>query len=307
MIMKKITTFISVLLASAAICSAQDSATPSVAMAFAAIPSDPAALAMGGNTALGSSMAWGAASNVSAVPFSADTFALEASYQMWQPSSLSGTNNVAAGTSVVLMDKLGISAAFAMDMSKPYDVFNANGNKVGQFTPSDMMVSFGASYLCADFLSVGLGAHYMRSALASDYAPTAFGVDVLATARISALNAVFGVKSLGTKVDGFYTPGSIVAAVGYHSTFAEDHAVKADAQLDYFLAGGMNVALGGEYTYAGLVSARAGYNLGVKGILPSFASVGLGVKVFGVSLNAAYLLGSEVLANTLTFGLGYSF
>lgn len=304
--MKKILTIASILLASATICAAQESSNTS-AMAFSAITSDPAALAMGGNSALGSSAAWGSESNISALPFSQDKFAVAATYQMWQPSSLTATNNVGAGLSYILKEKLGLSASFAMDMSKPYTVFNAAGQKMGEFTPSEMMATFGASYKLADFLSVGVGARYMRSALASDYAPSAFGVDILGTANFSGIQAVVGVKSLGSKVGGFNIPGHVLVAAGYHGAFAEKHAVKADAQLNYYMAGGMNLSAGGEYTFAGLVSARAGYCLSVDGVLPSFASVGLGVKVAGVALNATYVLASESLGGTMAFGLGFSF
>lgn len=305
--MKRISIIAVAIFASIASSFAQDSSTSTPVMAFSAIPADPAALAMGANTALASSMAWGASSNVSALPFNEQKFAAAATYQLWQPSAATSTNNVGAGVSSVIGGKLGVSASFMMDMSKPYDIYDAEGVNQGKFTPNDMMASFGLSYKTADFLSVGVGAHYMRSSLAEDYSMSAFGVDVLATAKFSAIDAVFGVKSLGPKVAGCYTPGSILGAVGYHSSFSGDHAVKADAQLNYYLMGGMNAAFGAEYTYADLVSARAGYNLSMAGVLPSFASLGLGVNVSGVSLNLCYLLGSEMLANTLAFGLGYSF
>lgn len=59
---------------------------------------------------------------------------------------------------------------------------------------------------------------------------------------------------------------------------------------------------------SGIVFLRAGYHYGTqdKG-LPSFASAGLGVKFFGVELNAAYLFASDAIGGTMTFGLGYSF
>jgi hypothetical protein len=58
-----------------------------------------------------------------------------------------------------------------------------------------------------------------------------------------------------------------------------------------------------------MVSVRAGYRYGGKSVIPSYASVGAGFKLFGVSLDLAYLIasGDSPLQNTLTFGLGYSF
>ena len=62
---------------------------------------------------------------------------------------------------------------------------------------------------------------------------------------------------------------------------------------------------GNDYT----VSVRAGYRYGGDSVIPSFASVGAGVKLFGVHLDAAYLIasGDSPLKNTFCIGIGYSF
>ena len=43
--------------------------------------------------------------------------------------------------------------------------------------------------------------------------------------------------------------------------------------------------------------------------IPSYSSVGAGVKFFGISIDAAYLIGigQSSLGNTMIFSLGYSF
>ena len=81
--------------------------------------------------------------------------------------------------------------------------------------------------------------------------------------------------------------------------------VNVDA--DYFFSGWFAAAFGASYTFNDLVSFRAGYRYGGKSPIPSYASVGAGVKFAGVKLDLSYLLGSEVMNNTLAVGLGYSF
>jgi hypothetical protein len=58
-----------------------------------------------------------------------------------------------------------------------------------------------------------------------------------------------------------------------------------------------------------MVSFRAGYRYGGDSPIPSFASVGAGVKFSGVKLDLAYLIagGDSPMKNTLAIGLGYSF
>ena len=95
-------------------------------------------------------------------------------------------------------------------------------------------------------------------------------------------------------------------------SFADVHAVGVSLDADYYFALGFAAALGVEYSYADMAFVRAGYNMGGEAVLPSFASIGAGVKFAGVELNLAYLLGFSTLhsvaaKNTLSIGLGYSF
>ena len=72
----------------------------------------------------------------------------------------------------------------------------------------------------------------------------------------------------------------------------------------------MGCAVGAEYEYDSMIAVRAGYHYGSReNGLPSYASVGVGVKFFGVNVDAAYLIGSPTspLRNTFTVGVGYSF
>ena len=84
-------------------------------------------------------------------------------------------------------------------------------------------------------------------------------------------------------------------------------AVDAQVDIDYYFDGALATALGAGYTFNDMVSLKAGYRAGGDSVLPSFASVGAGVKFMGLKLDVAYLIGTENMNNTLAIGLGFSF
>ena len=62
------------------------------------------------------------------------------------------------------------------------------------------------------------------------------------------------------------------------------------------------------YTYAGSPAEEAGLKRGDSAkAVPTYASLGMGVKFAGVHIDAAFLTASQTLGNTLMVGLGYSF
>ena len=95
--------------------------------------------------------------------------------------------------------------------------------------------------------------------------------------------------------------------LGYDLAFGTS-ALRFAADADVFFTGGVGAALGAQYGWNDMVFARAGFHLGTgKAPLPTYASVGLGVKFVGVHLDVSYLLASKVLGNTLCVGIGYAF
>ena len=67
---------------------------------------------------------------------------------------------------------------------------------------------------------------------------------------------------------------------------------------------------GCEYSFNEMVFARVGYHYGdAVNVVPSYASFGLGLKFFGVTLDAAYLVADSTspMRNTMMFGIGYRF
>ena len=139
-----------------------------------------------------------------------------------------------------------------------------------------------------------------------------FGADVQAQAVFGDFRAALGVANVGSSMksasgEKFSVPSSILAAGDWRGEFGKN-GIEAMVDLNYYFSGSFTAAAGVQYDFRDMVFVRAGYHYGAKdAFLPSFATVGAGVKFFGVSVNAAYLLGNDVLKNTLTVGLGYSF
>ena len=127
--------------------------------------------------------------------------------------------------------------------------------------------------------------------------------DAVASAYFGPVGVSAGVADIGPKVSGKYAlPSSALAAVCF-----DQKGIKAEVQANYYMFGGFRLAAAASYTYAGIVSARVGYNMGKGTPLEDFASVGLGVRVYGIQLNLAYLFSNNPLNGTAGIGLNYKF
>ena len=196
--------------------------------------------------------------------------------------------NIAAGASFKIA-KFGIAAGFARNGGEKYDIVSGTGDIAGTFTPSDLQAGAALSYAITDWLSAGVNVKFFSSELSDDDKFTGFGADVQAQAVFGDFRAALGVANVGSGEFG-------------------KNGIEAMVDLNYYFSGSFTAAAGVQYDFRDMVFVRAGYHYGAKdAFLPSFATVGAGVKFFGVSVNAAYLLGNDVLKNTLTVGLGYSF
>lgn len=197
-------------------------------------------------------------------------------------------------------------------MNPAYDITDAGGVVKGQFKPSDIHVNAGLAYRFLPFLSVGANIGYATSSLAEGQSYGALAADVFAMAKFGGLKVTAGVANVGTNVTSasgvkFCIPGSVAVGAGYEATFADKHAVEALLDADYYFSGWFAAAVGAAYTYGDLVTVRAGYRYGGQSPLPSYASVGAGVKFMGIKLDLAYLIASSAAKNTLALSLGYTF
>ncbi len=278
------------------------------ALPFTVADVDPVILAKGGAglTETGS-VSHAAFTNAAAVPFSESTLDATVGYAMWQPSAIN-TNIVNAGVAYNMNGKLGIAGGFYYGMNPEYKVAG------GSYKPSDMHAALGVSYRFVDFMSVGLNFGYATSTLAEGKSYGSFAGDAFLMAKIADFKVTAGVSNVLGKIESaggkeFKLPASAALGVGYAAEFAEKHAVDAAVDFDYYFSGEIAASAGAGYTYNDLVSVRAGLHYGGASAIPSFASIGAGMKFAGVKLDLTYLLwrpGSPMM-NTLAVGLGYSF
>jgi len=197
-------------------------------------------------------------------------------------------------------------------MNPSYDVTNESGAVAGVFAPKDIHVNAGLAWRFLPFLSLGANIGYATSSLAEGHSYGALAADVFAMAKFGGFRVTAGVANVGTTVQSasgaeFCIPGSIAVGAGYGKVFGEKHGIDVLVDADYYFSGWMAVAAGAAYTFNDLFSVRAGYRYGGESPVPSYASVGAGVKILGIKFDVAYLIASGPVKNTLALSLGYAF
>ena len=270
------------------------------------IPGDPVSASVAGSGIAREATAFAVNDNASAMSLSSGTFAASASYGMWAPEAAdSRLVNAGAYCRLGARAALGFSGSYIID--RQMNITGSDGIVTGTFSPKDIVARVGFSYLITDCLSAGVTAKMIYSSIGPDISGTAFGGDISVMYRQGALSAAAAVCNLGTAINyggaSWSMPAYAKAGAAYSVI-----GLTLSAEADYLFEGAFAAALGAEYGIADIAFLRAGYHYGArdKG-LPSFASVGLGVKYAGVELNAACLLASRTLANSLLLGLGYRF
>lgn len=273
------------------------------------IDSDAASLGCASATVATGTGAFAMESNVAGLAFPEGKVAAGISYGMWQPK-MADDKVLSAGVMWKITSRIAVGAQYKGLSQPSYTITSGNGvaSQVnGTFTPKESVIRIGGAFAFAERFSLGAGANIVSSSLAPDAKANVFGVDIGIRYMSDAFQAGLAVNNLGGKVNyggsGYSQPGVLKAGAAYSFK-----GLTAGAEADYLFEGGLMAAAGLEYSYRNILSARAGYHYGnEKKAIPSYASLGLGAKLYGISLDAAYLLGSDILGNTLLFTLGYSF
>ncbi|MCQ2142606.1 MAG: PorV/PorQ family protein [Bacteroidales bacterium] len=277
---------------------------------------NPAAQGMGGTGLLSSrSIAWDYSGNVAAVPFSDLKGDFQFSWNNWKPTS---SNCYNGGLAFNINNKIGITAGVSAGAGQEFDLYDDNGDVAGKFKPKDFNFGAGISWRFIEWVSVGVNLRYSTEKLLEDFSTKAFSSDIFLMGDYRGIRLAAGVRNLGTAVknyDGNTYPlaSSATFAAGYSNVFG-DHGIEAECDFDYYFSGKkysasapVSISLGAAYTYHDIVTVRGGYHNG--GLMGNYGSVGLGLKFFGVRLDAAYLLAdkSSPVANTVNVGVGYCF
>lgn len=272
---------------------------------------DPASLALGMSGVASQAGAFAIQNNVAAISLSEKTLDAQAGFGTWQPS-YSNLKTIGAGA-VYRMGKLGFGVDVKMLKLPSYSGVSGNGSDIrdSEFSPSEMNLAAGASYAVMDCLSAGVTLRYTGSNLAADASAAVFGADIALYYAKEALSAGISINNIGSKVKYSETayPQPMMAKIGAgYDIDLGTSALAFTAEADVIFTGGIMAGAGCEYSFKDMVFARAGYHYGNSvNAVPSYASAGLGLNVFGAQLNFAYLFASPVLANSMCVSLGYSF
>ncbi len=291
------------------------SAKDTEALPFIRIVRDPASGAMGfAGVASSSSIAYSSFSNPAMIPFFDKTGDIAFSYQNWAPDGVKSSNfNLGAGFK--LFDgRLGFGFGGAFQNGEKYDTFNEAGVMTGSYTPNDMQINLGASSLITKELSFGINLRYAKQSLSHDNASyETVATDMFLAYRLNEFNFTAGLSSLGSSVksasdEDFTIPTSATLGAEWHRTLAKEHGIKAVADFDYFFSDNVTAGFGAQYSWKDMVFIRAGYHFGSdKAVLPSFLTLGGGIKYKRIRLDAAWLTGNDAIKNSLSLGLGIMF
>lgn len=268
---------------------------------FLNTPADASDMAMGGISAVHD-----AASVLDETIWNADV-----SYYRWAPKGV-GSNLINADLSYRL-NKIGLLAEFRSNGYGQYPVTDLNGTVSEHFKPAEHMAGIGAAYAVTPDLAVSLLAKYIGCNLAPQAKASAFAADLNVIYRLKNLKLGLYAANLGTKLSfsGSETPLPMFLKLGAVNDFSFGEKFVLTAGLDAgYLSQGQNksviVSAGLDMKMFDIVSVMAGYHFSSDTSFdPSYASAGLGVDIAFVSLDAAYLISSSPIGNTLGITLGF--
>ena len=288
-------------------------------LTFCLVQADPVSAGMGfAGRASVKGAAWSAFRNPGAAVLQDGRGDIALSALFWGPESAYARSYAAGGA--VRLGRFGLSGALAEHRC-------ALDPDLG-FAPRDRSVGVGAAISVAPSVSAGFSVQNLRSELLPDYTLNASSVHMLLTGEWGGFRVTGGVADIGTLIQGNRRsplPTALVLAGewsasfgpgGFHSgrgssdgTGRGPHSLRIDTDLDWFFrSGSFTAALGAEYGFRDLVFFRAGYHYahGSSSALPSFATLGAGIRLHGVRFDLAWLTGNDIIGNTLSLGIGVS-
>lgn len=275
------------------------------------IGSDPASQGTALTSVGKASGAYSLEGNVASMSLNDDKLCAGLSFGLWQPE-YAKDKVIGAGATYRLGDRLAFGLQFKDLIQPSYDVVSESGSVKDSFTPGETNFAVGVSCSITDWLSVGVTGRMVMSTLAEDARANVFGADVAVFCRKGALSAGLSVDNVGGKVnyagEDYDQPTLARVGAAYHIGDPKASAVTPSVEADILFKGGFMAGVGIEYSYKSMLFARGGFHYGDKEkAVPTYASLGLGARFMGISLDVAYLTASDILGNTITLGLGYRF
>ena len=288
----------------------------SSAAQFLDISPDAASLSLGGSGLTLDAGAFSVWSNPASSALSSKKLAVGAAYGLWQPS-YSASSYAAASGFVRIGKSLAVNFLGKYYMHQSYDLTGEDGIVNGSFTPNEMNFALGVSYALLPSLSLGVNLGYVRSDIGAPQAGSALVSDLALQYRYKDLDAALSVRNLGTKISyggasSYSLPSKAELGLSYTlgRTKAADHRLALHDQASAYLADSLFRLAGGlRYSFKETVYIAGGYSTVLSSPEMGFASVGAGLRLWGVELGACYLLGSSDNPNSgsLLVNLSYSF
>jgi hypothetical protein len=276
---------------------------------FLSIPADVRSFSLGG-----ASVASPASSlNPAAALFSKDNASLGVSYIYWLPSS-SDVKAMNLGGYWNLSDRISLSAGGTIAVHRQMVLFDDFGFSDGTFRPVESSYRLGASFQLGGAVALYAAGKVVSSSLAPDCQGFAFAGDVLAVYRKESISFTVGVLNVGSRMSyghGSYILPMRICGGAEYVLALEDHALTGTCETGFIMAQSEAVkgihytGLGIDYTYAGIASARIGYHYDTSNA--GYCSLGLGLRLFGIGLDAFYLVAGRSSSIFGTFGLGLSY
>ena len=279
---------------------------------FLNISSDPYSYSMGGNTLTLDANSFTVTNNASAMAYAEDYMYASVSYMAWQPEILN--NNMMGLSGFYRMGKLAVGISGKYYTHTPYDITDNLGFVSEMYTPVELSTEVAAAYKLFLGLSVGANIRYTLSSMIKGGDASALSADISVSYKLKGLMASVAVTNIGSKIDYGYGPYDLPAmakaGVGYKYGINEKNTLLVSAEADYLIyKGGIMAGVGAEYNYDKMISARVGYHYGDDNAIPSYASAGIGINIFGLSVNGAYIMGfgDSPLNGSYILSLGYDF
>ena len=306
--MKKLTTILAALLFMAVQMNGQS-------VPFLNVNADPYSHSMGGATLTLGQNAFTAMNNASAMVFAPNKGYDAISYNTWQPDYLNNTNiGIATFSKAGKADKWAWGISYKTFGYDSYNYTNDTGSSKS-YTPAENSFDLSGAYKISENFAAGVNLRFISSDLAEDAEASTFAADISLTYRKDALTVAAAITNVGGEMDygfgGYKLPAMAKIGANYAFSLAPEHTLALNVEGNILMEpSAFMAAVGAEYSYNKMINVRAGYHLGDEVAIPSYGSVGLGVKVWRLSLDAAYLFGggeNSTLNGSFGVALGYSF
>lgn len=275
------------------------------------VPNDARSLSLGSTGASSTATAYSIFNNVASTALSNDVTNVGVNYMYWQPSAIQ-TQSAALSGFFKPMENLSVALGVRYNMQSSQEEIGISGVS-GSFTPFDFAIDLGVAYRLFDGFSAGVNLRYIGSTIYKDM-KSAFAADVHFMYQIEKANIGLTVNNMGTKLNDTYQPMNVKLGASYEVLNSGQHSLMPIVQIGYIFApkdlSSITAAIGLEYSFDSKYYVRAGYTYADKTkFMPDHASIGVGVKVVGITIDAAYLIATQsfsAIRNTFSVNVSWA-